>query len=80
MKKFSYGRFFIFVILGLIIGTPLGVFIGKVFPVFDYGLNFGFPTMSLDFVFIKLTFGVSIKINVGSIIGVILFVLFFTLT
>ncbi|MFU2157799.1 MULTISPECIES: DUF4321 domain-containing protein [Caldisericum] len=80
MRKFSYGRFFIFLILGLIIGTALGIFIGKVFPVFDYGLNFGIKAMDLDLLFIKLTFGVNVRLNVGSIIGVIIFILFFTLT
>lgn len=80
MKKFSFGRFFVFIILGLIIGTALGIFISRVFPVFDYGINVGIPNVNLDLIFLKLGLNLEIKLNIGTIIGLILFVLFFTLT
>lgn len=80
MKKFAFGRFILFLTVGLILGTALGIFIGKVFPVFDYGLNAGIQNLNVNLVFIDLSFGLQIKLNVGSVIGAIIFILLFTLT
>ncbi|MEF3245595.1 MAG: DUF4321 domain-containing protein [Caldisericaceae bacterium] len=80
MRKFAFGRFLVFLLLGLILGTALGIFIGKIFPIFDYGLSFGIPTLNIDLVFLKLTFGIELKLNTGTIIGILIFALMFVLT
>uniref|UniRef100_A0A7C4Y3S7 DUF4321 domain-containing protein n=1 Tax=Caldisericum exile TaxID=693075 RepID=A0A7C4Y3S7_9BACT len=80
MRKFAFGRFFLFLIVGFIVGTALGLFVGKVFPIFSSGIHAGIPSFSLDLVFLKLNFGIEIELNVGTIIGVVVFVLLFTLT
>lgn len=73
MKKFNLGRFIIFVLLGLILGTAFGVVIGKLFPAIDYSFSFGMNPISIKLVFLELTFGIDIKLNAGSLVGVLLF-------
>ncbi len=80
MRKFAFWRFLFFLLLGLVLGTALGIFIGRIFPIFDYGLNFGIPTLNMDFVFLKLAFSFELKLNIGTIIGILIFVLMFVLT
>ncbi len=80
MRKFETGRFLLFLLIGLIVGTVFGILIGKVLPFFAYGLDFGIPTLNLDLVFLNLTFGLKLQVNIGTVIGVILFLLFFAIT
>lgn len=80
MRRFAFGRFFMFLIFGIIVGTALGVFIGKVFPVFDTSLTFGIPNISFDLVFLKLSLGFELQFNVGTLIGIVIFILLFSLT
>jgi hypothetical protein len=80
MRKFETGRFLLFLLIGLIVGTVFGILIGKVLPFFAYGLDFGIPTLNLDLVFLNLTFGLKLQVNIGTVIGVILFLLLFAIT
>jgi len=45
-----------------------------------YGLDFGIPTLTLNLVFLDLTFGLTLKVNVGTVIGVVLLLLLFAIT
>ena len=80
MRRFETGKFILFLLIGLIVGTVFGVLIGKVLPFFAYGLDFGIPTLTLNLVFLDLTFGLTLKVNVGTVIGVVLLLLLFAIT
>ena len=63
----------IFILSGLVIGGLLGNLAGEVEFLWwlDYGETFGLTSpLELDLNIIKLTFAVSFKINIASIIGV----------
>jgi len=62
----------IFILSGLVIGGLLGQLAAEVDFLWwlDYGENFGLTSpLELDLNIIKLTFAISFKINVASIIG-----------
>gem|GEM_PF-1302057 len=79
-EKICILEIFVFSFIRFSSGTALGIFIGRIFPIFDYGLNFGIPTLNMDFVFLKLAFSFELKLNIGTIIGILIFVLMFVLT
>ncbi len=54
-------------------GTATGIAIGKVFPIFGYNLSFGFSPFTLNLIIAKITFGFELFVNLGTILGVILF-------
>lgn len=62
----------IFILSGLVIGGLLGQFAAKVDFLWwlDYGESFGLTSpLELDLNIIKITFAISFKINIASIIG-----------
>lgn len=62
----------IFILAGLVIGGLLGELASKVDFLWwlSYGQEFGFSNpISLDLNIIKLTFGMQLRINIASIIG-----------
>ena len=70
----------LFIFSGLVIGGLIGELAGKVDFLWwlAYGQNFGLSTpLELDLNIIKITFGLMIKINVASIIGLIIAVLIY---
>lgn len=73
MKRFNVGRLIIFILLGLILGTVLGVLIGKVFPNLNYEVPFGINPFTIKLVFLEFTFGIELRLNIGTIVGVIIF-------
>ncbi len=73
MRKLNIGRLIIFVLLGLILGSTIGVVIGKLFPALDYSLDFGLDPIVIKLAFLQLTFGIQIKLNTGTLIGVLIF-------
>ena len=63
----------VFLLSGLVIGGLLGELAGKVDFLWwlDYGESFGLTSpLELDLSIIKITFALSLKINVASIIGI----------
>ena len=65
----------IFILSGLVVGGLLGDLAGKVdfLSWLGYGESFGLTSpLELDLSIIKLTFAVTFKINISSIIGIIL--------
>lgn len=72
----------IFLLSGLVIGGLLGNIAGKVDFLWwlDYGESFGLTSpLELDLNIIKLTFALSFKINIASIIGVALAIFLYKL-
>ena len=66
--------------LMILAGIVIGGFIGSLFPTtfLNYGQVFGLANpVVLDFGIIVLTFGLTIKITIASVIGVILAILCF---
>ncbi len=69
MRKNNWACFLL-----ILAGIVIGGFIGNLFPIswLNYGQTFGLSDpMILDFGIICITFGLSIKITVASIIGII---------
>lgn len=65
----------IFILSGLVLGGLLGQLAAEVDFLWwlDYGESFGLTSpLELDLNIIKLTFAISLKINVASIIGIII--------
>lgn len=74
-KEKNIWVFLIFILSGIVIGGLLGVLAEKISWLWwlSYGEQFGFTNpVTLDLSVIKITFGLWIKINVASIIGMIL--------
>lgn len=69
----------VILILGALIGSVIGEVIGILFPggflekVFSKGLNPGLsPPAVLDLKVLTLTFGATIKVNLASLLGIVL--------
>ena len=75
MKEKNIWILLIFILSGLVVGGLLGDIAGKVefLSWMGYGEAFGLTSpLELDLSIIKLTFGITFKINIASIIGLIL--------
>ena len=65
----------VFILSGLVVGGLLGEVAGnvKVLEWLNYGQSFGLTSpIELDLSIIKITFGLMLKINIASIIGMVL--------
>ncbi len=79
-KEKNIWVFLIFILSGIVLGGLLGVLAEKVSWLWwlSYGEEFGLTDpVVLDLSVLKITFGLWIKINVASIIGMILAVLIY---
>ncbi len=79
-KEKNFWIFLIFLLSGLVIGGLLGELANKVDWLWwlSYGQSFGLSTpVTLDLSVLKITFSCMIKINVASIIGIILAVIWY---
>ena len=79
-KEKNIWVFLIFILSGIVLGGLLGVLAEKVSWIWwlSYGEEFGLTDpVVLDLSVLKITFGLWIKINVASIIGMILAVLIY---
>jgi len=65
------------VICGIVIGGFLGEFLGKYIPILKFGYNLGISPHTYDLRVIKLTLGLTFNINIFTILGIIIAVLFF---
>ena len=75
LKEKNIWILLIFILSGLVIGGLLGNLAGKVefLSWMGYGESFGLiAPLELDLSIIRLTFGITFKINISSIIGLIL--------
>lgn len=79
-KEKNFWIFLIFLLSGLVIGGLLGELANKVDWLWwlSYGQSFGLSTpVTLDLSVLKITFSCMIKINVASIIGIVLAVIWY---
>lgn len=75
VKEKSIWILLIFILSGLVVGGLLGEIAGKVefLSWMGYGESFGLTSpLELDLSIIKITFALAFKINIASIIGLIL--------
>ncbi len=75
MKEKNIWILLIFILSGLVVGGLLGELAGRIDFLWwlGYGQSFGLTApLELDLSIIKLTFALSFKINIASIIGLIL--------
>lgn len=72
------GRMFILlIILGFLVGGVVAESLGDKLDLLRKGINIGFSTFNLDFYFFVLTLGFNLKINLGSILGILIVLLFY---
>ena len=75
MKEKNIWILLIFILSGLVVGGLLGDIAGKVdfLSWLGYGESFGLTSpLELDLSIIKITFALTFKINISSIIGIVL--------
>lgn len=65
------------VICGIVIGGFLGELLGKYIPILKFGYNLGVSPHTYDLRVIKLTLGLTFNINIFTIVGIIIAILFF---
>lgn len=79
-KEKNFWILLIFLLSGLVIGGLLGELANKVDWLWwlSYGQSFGLSTpVTLDLSILKITFSCMIKINVASIIGIVLAIIWY---
>lgn len=65
----NIGLLIILLLTGLVIGGFLSSILGKYLPILNFGYSMGVSPHTWDLNIIKLTFGISLKINIFGIIG-----------
>ena len=77
MDSHRFWIMILYIFIGAVLGTVLGIGLGKAFPILNKAVSFGFTPFTLKLVIMDITFGMNFYLNVGSVIGVILFLYFF---
>lgn len=72
MRNLRVGLLILFLVLGAIIGSLVSHALKDILPFMDYGLTASFGPATLDLVVVTLTFGISIKLTLGSGLGILL--------
>jgi len=74
----SAGLLFILVLIGALLGSIVGEALSKSVPLLARGVSVGVdPPTTLDLFILKVTFGIKMKLNVASAVGILLGLLFF---
>lgn len=63
---------FLMIVSGLVVGGFLGELLGKYLPILKFGYSLGVSPHTWNLNILKLTFGLTININMFSILGIIL--------
>jgi hypothetical protein len=63
----------LYIFIGAVLGTVLGIALQNIFPIFGYYLKFGFSPFTLRLIIADITLGFNFYVNVGTLIGVIIF-------
>jgi len=74
----SPGLLLVLVLIGALLGSIVGEALTKSVPLLARGVSIGVePPVTLDLFILKLTFGVKMKLNVASAVGILLALLLF---
>ncbi len=78
MKSVNGWKLIIIMIIGVLLGSILGEAFSTTFPLLSKGITAGLTSpLILDLKIITLTFGFTLKLNVASVIGMVLAFLLF---
>ncbi|HOJ92769.1 MAG TPA: DUF4321 domain-containing protein [Dictyoglomaceae bacterium] len=73
-------RLFIFlIVLGMIIGGVVAEALGDRLEILRDGIFIGFSPFTVDLYFVTFTFGFDLRINLGSVIGILVVLLFYSI-
>lgn len=72
MKNLRVGLLILFLIIGALMGSLISHALKDILPFMDYGLSASFGPATLDLVVLTVTFGISIKLTLGSALGILL--------
>ncbi|MCS7201221.1 MAG: DUF4321 domain-containing protein [Dictyoglomus sp.] len=78
-NKWSIRLLIFLLILGVIIGGVIAEALKDKIPILTEGINIGFSPWTLDLYFINLTFGLNLRFNLGSAIGILLVLIFYSI-
>ncbi len=76
-NKTSTRMFIFLLILGFLVGGVLAEALSDKLEILRRGINIGFSPINLDFYFFVFTLGFDLKLNLGSVIGVLIVLLFY---
>lgn len=68
---------FLMILSGIVIGGFLGELLGQYVPILKYGINLGVSTHTWDLKLLQLTFGCKIDVNMFSVLGILLAIIFY---
>lgn len=71
-RERKIGLLILFLILGALMGSLISHALQDILPFMDYGLHASFGPATLDLVVISVTFGISIHLTLGSVLGILL--------
>lgn len=74
IREKSGWTLFLLILVGIVLGSFLGNLLQQTagFSWLSYGLNFGFSPVTLDLHVLTFTIGLTVNINIASILGVCL--------
>ncbi|MCX7845158.1 MAG: DUF4321 domain-containing protein [Dictyoglomaceae bacterium] len=78
-NKWSTRLLIFLLILGAIIGGTIAETLKDKIPFLTEGINIGFSPLVLDLYFLTLTFGLNLRFNLGSVIGILLVLIFYSI-
>lgn len=69
--------FLIMILIGLVIGGLIGDILGEYVSILQYGKTIGVEQFTIDLSVMKITFGLTMSINLASIIGLFISIFLF---
>lgn len=72
MRNVKIWVLILFLVIGALIGSLLSHALKDILPFMDYGLTASFGPATLDLVVFTITFGISIRLTLGSALGILL--------
>lgn len=76
-NKMSTRMFVLLMILGFLVGGVIAEALGDKLDLLRKGINIGFSAFDLDFYFFVFSFKFSLRLNLGSILGILIVLLFY---
>lgn len=62
----------IFLLVGLVVGSFIGELLEGTIDLFSYSKAIGFDPFTIDLVFIQLTFGLKLTVNLATAVGLLI--------
>lgn len=78
-NRWSVGLLIFLLILGMIVGGTIAEALSDKIPLLTKGISIGFSPFTLDLYFLNLTFGLNLRFNLGSVLGILLVLIFYSI-